>query len=63
MVFGSIVAFSCYVWLLGTVPTTAVATYAYVNPVVAVALGAIFLQEQVSLQTLIAAGSSCPPWH
>ncbi|MDQ2961300.1 MAG: EamA family transporter, partial [Candidatus Dormibacteraeota bacterium] len=55
VVFGSIVAFTCYVWLLGTVSTTAVATYAYVNPVVAVALGALFLQERVTVQTLVAA--------
>jgi drug/metabolite transporter (DMT)-like permease len=55
VVFGSIVAFTCYVWLLGTVSTTAVATYAYVNPVVAVALGALFLQERITVQTLVAA--------
>ncbi|GAC1569598.1 MAG: drug/metabolite exporter YedA [Candidatus Dormibacteria bacterium] len=54
--FGSLVAFSCYVWLLGKVSTTAVATYAYVNPLVAVALGAVFLGEPVTAQTLVAAG-------
>jgi drug/metabolite transporter (DMT)-like permease len=39
IVFGSIVAFSCYVWVLGNAPTSLVATYAYVNPAVAVLLG------------------------
>ena len=55
VVFGSILAFSCYVWLLGKVATTAVATYAYVNPVVAVFLGAAVLGEQVTGTTVIAA--------
>ncbi len=54
IVFGSLVAFSAYVWLLGRVPTTAVATYAYVNPLVAVLLGWAILGERVTGQTLIA---------
>ena len=48
VVFGSLVAFSAYVWLLHTAPISLVATYAYVNPVVAVALGALFLSEPVT---------------
>jgi drug/metabolite transporter (DMT)-like permease len=48
VVFGSLVAFSSYVWLLHTAPISLVATYAYVNPVVAVALGALFLHESVT---------------
>ena len=55
IVFGSLVAFSAYVWLLTKVPTTAVATYAYVNPLVAVLLGWAFLSERITGQTLIAA--------
>ena len=55
IVFGSLVAFSAYVWLLSKVATTAVATYAYVNPLVAVILGWAFLGEQISGQTLLAA--------
>lgn len=54
IVFGSIVAFSAYTWLLAHVPVTTVATYAYVNPVVAVALGTLFLSEPITLRTLVA---------
>jgi drug/metabolite transporter (DMT)-like permease len=46
--FGSLVAFTAYVWLLGNAPISLVSTYAYVNPVVAVALGALLLGERVS---------------
>jgi drug/metabolite transporter (DMT)-like permease len=55
IIFGSIVAFTAYTWLLANVPVSTVATYAYVNPIVAVALGAIFLREPITLRTLIAA--------
>lgn len=55
VLFGSLIAFSAYVWLLSKVPTQAVATYAYVNPLVAVLLGWAFLGEQISGQTLLAA--------
>ncbi len=55
IVFGSLVAFSAYVWLLTKVATTAVATYAYVNPLVAVLLGWAVLGERITGQTLIAA--------
>jgi drug/metabolite transporter (DMT)-like permease len=54
IVFGALVGFSAYVWLLGHAPTTAVATYAYVNPLVAVLLGWAVLGERVTGQTLIA---------
>jgi drug/metabolite transporter (DMT)-like permease len=54
IVFGSLVAFSAYVWLLRAAPTSLVGTYAFVNPVVAVALGAAFLGEPVGLRTLAA---------
>jgi drug/metabolite transporter (DMT)-like permease len=55
VVFGSIVAFTAYTWLLANVPISTVGTFAYVNPVVAVALGAIFLAEPITPRTLIAA--------
>lgn len=55
VVFGSLIAFSAYVWLLSKVPTTSVATYAYVNPLVAVLLGWAFLGEHITGQTLLAA--------
>lgn len=45
---GSLAAFSAYVWLLGNAPLSLTATYAYVNPVVAVVLGAIILAEPVT---------------
>ena len=47
VVFGSWVGYSAYVWLLRHVPTAKVATYAYVNPVVAVFLGWLVLGEPV----------------
>jgi drug/metabolite transporter (DMT)-like permease len=54
VVVGSIVAFSAFHWLLRNAPTSTVSTYAYVNPVVAVLLGAAFLGEPMTLRTLIA---------
>ena len=53
VVFGSIVAFTAYSWLLGNVPVSTVATYAYVNPVVAVALGALFRGEDLTLTSVV----------
>jgi len=49
IVFGSIAAYSAYVWLLNVRPATQVSTYAYVNPVIAVILGVVFAGEHVSL--------------
>jgi drug/metabolite transporter (DMT)-like permease len=53
VVFGSVVAFSAYVWLLQAAPVSLVATYAYVNPVVAVFLGWLVLSEAVTLPIVI----------
>jgi drug/metabolite transporter (DMT)-like permease len=53
VVVGSIVAFSAYVWLLHNAPISLTATYAYVNPVVAVVLGAIVLSEPVTAAVLL----------
>lgn len=55
MVFGSLVAFTAYVFLLRHVTTSKVATYAYVNPVVALALGWALAAEELSGRTLMAA--------
>ena len=49
---GSIVAFTAYAWLLRNVPISTVSTYAYVNPVIAVALGAAILSEPVRPATV-----------
>jgi drug/metabolite transporter (DMT)-like permease len=46
--FGSLVGYTAYVWLLDNAPIGKVATYAYVNPVVAIALGAIVLHEKLT---------------
>ena len=54
-VFGSLVAFTAYVWLLNHVAVSTVSTYAYVNPIVAVALGMLFRGEELSPRTLLAA--------
>ena len=51
---GSLVAFTAYVWLLRVAPLPLIATYAYVNPIVAVVLGAIVLQEPITPRTLVA---------
>jgi drug/metabolite transporter (DMT)-like permease len=48
VVFGSIVAFSAYVIAVRLLPTPTVATYAYVNPVIAVLLGLLILNERVT---------------
>src|SRR5438094_3339312 len=54
IVFGSLVGFSAYVWLLRSAPLSLVSTYAYVNPVVAVVLGAIFVGEILTPRILVA---------
>ncbi|MGP3688241.1 EamA family transporter [Streptomyces sp. IBSNAI002] len=48
IVFGSLVGFTAYAWLLRNAPLSLTATYAYVNPVVAVALGALILDEALT---------------
>ncbi|MEV6797632.1 EamA family transporter [Micromonospora rifamycinica] len=51
-VAGSLVAFTAYVWLLAHAPISLASTYAYVNPVVAVALGALLVAEPITGQVL-----------
>ncbi|MDG4806868.1 EamA family transporter [Micromonospora sp. WMMD1120] len=53
MVAGSLVAFTAYIWLLHNAPISLVSTYAYVNPVVAVALGALLVAEPITPQVLL----------
>lgn len=55
VVFGSVIAFTAYLWLLRVTSTELVATHAYVNPVVAVALGWAILDEPVTATTVVAA--------
>jgi drug/metabolite transporter (DMT)-like permease len=55
ILLGSIVGYSAYVWLLANAPIGQVATYAYVNPVVAIALGAIVLDESITWRIVIGA--------
>jgi drug/metabolite transporter (DMT)-like permease len=51
---GSLIAFTAYVWLLRVAPLPLIATYAYVNPIVAVALGGLVLSEPITPRTLVA---------
>jgi len=63
IVFGSLIGFSAYVWLLQTVRPTLVATYAYVNPVVAVFLGWAFAGESLNSRMIGAAAVIlCAVW-
>ncbi len=52
---GSLIGFVSYGWLLHNAPVSLVATYAYVNPLVAVMLGAIFAREPLNIRILVAA--------
>ena len=56
VVFGSVVAFTSYVWLVANAPISFVATYAYVNPVVAVFLGWLILSEKVTWPIVVGGG-------
>jgi drug/metabolite transporter (DMT)-like permease len=55
VVFGSWVAYTAYAWLLQNAPISKVATYAYVNPLVAIVLGWLILDEVVTSTTLVGA--------
>lgn len=48
VVIGSILAYSAYLWLVVNAPVSLIATYAYVNPVIAIILGIIFLEEVIT---------------
>lgn len=47
ILFGSLLGFTCYIWLIAHVPVSKVSTYAYVNPMLAVVLGAVVLHEKL----------------
>jgi drug/metabolite transporter (DMT)-like permease len=55
IVFGSVIAFTAYIWLLRVTTASRVGTHAYVNPIVAVALGAALGGERVTILTLLSA--------
>jgi drug/metabolite transporter (DMT)-like permease len=54
IVMGSLIGYMSYIWLLSVRPASLVGTYAYVNPVVAVFLGWLVADEQITLQQIIA---------
>jgi drug/metabolite transporter (DMT)-like permease len=54
IIFGSLVGYSAYTWLLRVAPLSLVSTYAYINPIVAVTLGWLILAEPVTIRTLLA---------
>ncbi|GAB3699352.1 EamA family transporter [Spirosoma flavus] len=53
VLFGSVIAYTAYVWLLQVRPATQVSTYAYVNPVIALTLGMAFAHETISILQII----------
>jgi drug/metabolite transporter (DMT)-like permease len=55
IVFGSLIAFTSYIWLLKAVSPARVATYAYVNPVIAVLLGWLLAGELLNARIIVAA--------
>lgn len=55
IVFGSLLGFTAFVWLLGRMPATRVASHAYVNPIVAVALGYFVAGEVITVRMLVGA--------
>ena len=55
IVFGSLIGYATYTWLLRVAPTSLVSTYAYVNPLIAILLGNLLAQEPVTSQIVLAA--------
>jgi drug/metabolite transporter (DMT)-like permease len=55
VVFGSIVGYTAYVWLLANAPLGLVSTYAFVNPVIAITLGVLFRGEHLTWRLLVGA--------
>jgi drug/metabolite transporter (DMT)-like permease len=56
IVAGSLVGFTAFVWLLARMPASRVASHAFVNPIVAIALGYFVASEEITLRTLLGAG-------
>ncbi len=57
IVFGSLLAFTAYTWLLKNAPISTVATYAYVNPVIAIFLGWAILNEEITPTVFVGAAA------
>ena len=55
IIFGSVIAFSAYIWLLGNTSATRISTHTYVNPIIAVFLGWLIANEQITIALIIAA--------
>ena len=55
IIFGSVIAFGSYVWLLKQTSATRISTHTFVNPVIAVLLGWLFANEQITFELLAAA--------
>lgn len=55
VLIGSILTYSAYLWLVANAPVGLISTYAYVNPVIAVFLGVLFLEEKLSITLLLGA--------
>lgn len=53
VIFGSLIGYSCYIYILKKWPSAKAGTYAYVNPMVAVLLGVIILNEPVTFSTIL----------
>jgi drug/metabolite transporter (DMT)-like permease len=55
IIFGALVGFAAYTWLLRVAPTPLVSTYAYVNPLIAILLGSLLADETLTLRIVISA--------
>lgn len=53
VVFGSLIAYSAYVFMISKLPPTQVSVYAYINPIVAVVIGWLLLSEKMNVQMII----------
>ncbi|MBN8674005.1 MAG: EamA family transporter [Chitinophagales bacterium] len=53
IVFGSLIAYSAYVFMISKLPPTQVSVYAYINPIVAVVIGWLLLSEKMNVQMII----------
>ncbi len=54
IIFGSLITYLCYIWLIANLPPAIVSTHTFVNPVIAVLLGSFFLNESVSSLQILA---------
>ncbi len=56
IIFGSLIGYSCYIYILKKWPSAKAGTYAYINPMVAVLLGALILNESINFNTILSIG-------